>query len=223
MPQDTVLRLLESFSGRKLKIKFNENRSTMLSVRWEPDHVKISMHRMFLHAPRNVMESLACYIRKENRSLGHEVKRFIDENIHTLDYSSTVNRKQLVTQGNMYDLNALYQKVNQEYFDGHLDLKITWYGRTERKKCYQVNLGLYQSLLKLIKIHKKLDHPLVPEYVVESVVHHEMLHYVHPPAYDEKGVHRIHTASFCKGEKEFLQYEQAKQWIKENKKFLFGD
>ena len=223
MPQDTVHRFLESFSGRKLKIKFNENRSTMLSVRWEPDYVKVSMHRMFLHAPRNVMEELACYIRKENRSLGREVKRFIDEKIGTLDYSDTVDQKQLITQGDTYDLNALYQKVNREHFEGKLDLKITWFGRTEKKRCYQVNLGLYQSLLKLIKIHKKLDHPLVPEYVVESVVHHEMLHYVHPPAYDERGVHRIHTTPFCESERKFQKYEQSKQWIKENKKFLFGD
>lgn len=214
--------LLETITGRKLKLRINENRSTMLSVRWEPDYVNISLHRIFLQAPTNIMEALACYIRREDRTISKEVRRFIEEKSQGLDYSSSVVSADLKVKGDIYDLSEIYQRINERYFNGKLDLKITWYGRTGRKARRQINLGLYHSLLLLVKIHGTLDHPTVPLYVVEFVVYHEMLHHVCRPTFDKQGTHRIHTPEFYAREKEFLHYEAASKWIKENHDLLFG-
>ncbi len=69
---------LEVYSGKKLKLRINNNRSTMLSVRWNPDLTSVSLHRMFLQAPQNVMEELACYLAKPKKGLSAAVKEFIE-------------------------------------------------------------------------------------------------------------------------------------------------
>ncbi len=66
--------VLEDSARMKLKLKINDNHSTMLSVRWEPECAKVSLHRMFLEAPENVMQALACYIRGEHKILAPSKK-----------------------------------------------------------------------------------------------------------------------------------------------------
>lgn len=83
---------LENSSGRKLKLKINDNRSTMLSIKWEPDGTKVSLHRIFLEAPTNVMDALACHLRHRDHIIGPTVKAFIEENLRNLDYSHQLDK-----------------------------------------------------------------------------------------------------------------------------------
>ncbi len=108
---------LEDSSGKKLKLKINDNRSTMLSVRWEPDYTKVSLHRIFLEAPQNVMQALACYISQEDKSIAPTVKAFIEDNLKKLDYSHQLDRSKLYSQGNVYNLQKMYNDINSEYFE----------------------------------------------------------------------------------------------------------
>ncbi len=78
---------LENSAGMKLHLKINDNRSTMLSVKWEPDCTKVSLHRMFLQAPQNVMQALACYLRGEHKNISPSIKAYIEDNLQKLDYS----------------------------------------------------------------------------------------------------------------------------------------
>lgn len=74
---------LENITGKKFKklqVKLNDNHSTMLSVKWEPDCTKLSMHRMFLEAPKNIMQELACYIGQERDNIAPSVKAYIEDN-----------------------------------------------------------------------------------------------------------------------------------------------
>src|SRR5277367_2983041 len=105
---------LESIAGKKLKVKINDNRSTMLSVKWEPDCTKVSLHRMFLDAPQNIMDELACYLRQESKIISPTVKAFIEDNLKKLDYSHTLNRGKLYQQGNVYNLQTIYNNINRE-------------------------------------------------------------------------------------------------------------
>jgi len=213
-------RELEATSGMKLQLKINDNRSTMLSVRWEPDHAKVSLHRMFLQAPKNIMDSLACYLRREDENLSPNIRSFIEENLQKLDYTHLVKQEKLDTQGNVYDLQQIYDDLNEEYFDKKLKLFITWYGKAKRNKS-KVTFGLYYDPLKLIKISRLLDSPSFPDYVLGYVIYHEMVHHVCPSYFDNKGVHRVHSKEFKQIEKRFYAYEKAQKWIKEHHKYLF--
>lgn len=212
---------LEASSGMRLKLKINDNRSTMLSVRWEPDYTRVSLHRIFLQAPQNVMESLACYLRQEDKNIAPRVRSFIEDNIKKLDYSHELNHSKLYTQGYVYNLQKVYDKVNKEYFDNRLKLFITWFGKPVQRKRARVTFGLYYDPLKLIKINRLLDSPSFPDFVVNYVVYHEMLHNVCPSYIDENGVHRIHSKEFKQREQQFRSYKLAQEWIQEHRRFFF--
>lgn len=212
---------LEEKAGMKLQLKINDNRSTMLSVRWEPDQTKVSLHRMFLQAPRNVMDSLACYLRREHQEISPTIKYFIEENIKKLDYSHMLDPQKLSFQGSIYNLQKQYNTINQEYFDNQLDLNITWFGKPNQRNRTRVTFGLYHEPLRLIKINRMMDSPRFPEYVVNYIIYHEMLHHVCPSYHDQKGIHRIHSKEFKEKEIQFHQYTLAQNWIKEHHRHLF--
>lgn len=207
---------------RKLKLKINDNRSTMLSVKWEPDCTKVSLHKMFLEAPQNIMQELACYISRENKDLTPLIKAYIEDNLQKLDYSHTLDTGKLSTVGQVYDLKKYYDEVNKKYFNSEMDLRITWYGRRNHKNKSKVTFGLYHDPLKLIKINRLLDNPTFPDYLLSYVIYHEMLHNACPAYVDENGKKRIHSKEFKEREEQFAYYKQAKKWIKDHPAKLFA-
>lgn len=213
---------LENSVGMKLRLKINDNRSTMLSVKWEPDCTKVSLHRMFLQAPQNIMQALACYLKGKNKKLDPCVKAYIEHNLQKLDYSHELDFSKLETKGRVYDLERIYHSLNREYFDGPLNLHITWFGERRRRTCRRVTFGLYHDPLRLIKINRLLDNKHFPDYFVAYVIYHEMLHYVCPTYVDENGFKHIHSKEFKEREQKFKYYREARQWIRDNQNFLFN-
>lgn len=214
---------LESSAGKKFQLKINDNRSTMLSVRWEPNCTKVSLHRMFLSAPNNVMQELACYLRGDQKNLTPRIKAFIDDNVKKLDYSHTIDPRTLSTQGTFYNLKELYDDLNEEYFNNKLNLMITWFGNRQQRNRTRVTFGLYHDPLKLIKINRLLDSPVFPDYVISFVIYHEMIHHVCPSYVDANGQNNIHSSAFKNREKQFRHYLLAQKWIQEHQQQLFKE
>lgn len=208
---------------KKLHVRFNNNRSTMLSVSSDRNQIRLSLHRMFLNAPPHVREALKKYLRGGRHNDGSQVaiRAFVEENLRKLDYSHVVDNKDLCSKGDAYDLQEIYDRLNAKYFQGAVRLRITWYGQV-RKRRRNLTFGLYDHPLKLIKVHRQLDNPDVPLYVVEFVVYHEMSHHMQPTRLDGKGVLRVHHRDFKALEKRFDEYAVAEQWIRGNKEGLFS-
>jgi hypothetical protein len=217
----TLQEQLENSAGIKLRLKINDNRSTMLSVKWEPDCTKVSLHRMFLQAPKNVMQALACYLKGEHKKLAPSIKAYIEYNLQRLDYSHELDLSKLETRGRVYDLQKIYQHLNRHYFDRPLGLHITWFGERRRRICKRVTFGLYHDPLRLIKINRLLDNQYFPDYFVAYVIYHEMLHYACPAYVDKNGYKHIHSKEFKEREKMFKYFKQAQQWIQDNQNYLF--
>lgn len=215
-------RKLEGKAGIKLDLKINDNRSTMLSVKWEPDCTKVSLHRMFLHAPHNVMQALACYLNGEQKNIDPSIKAYIEDNLHKLDYSDQIDARKLLTKGRFYNLKKIFDQINRHYFKNELKLHITWFNPAKRSKSSRITFGLFHDPLKLIKINQMLDDPYFPEYFVEFVVYHEMLHYVCPAYVDVKGIKHVHSKEFKEREKEFEHFELAQKWLHEHHDDLFS-
>lgn len=213
---------LESNLGKKLKLKINDNRSTMLSVRWEEDCTKVSMHRMFLDAPQEIIHALGCYIRQEHEVMAPEIRVFIEEGLKKIDYSHLVDRSKISHQGAVYNVKDLYNEVNEEYFENKLHLEITWFGKASQLNRSRCTFGLYHDPLKLIKINRILDSTEFPKYLLTYVIYHEMLHNVCPPYIDENGVNRVHSKEFKEKEEQFRYFDLAQKWIKEHQDQIFA-
>lgn len=212
---------LQVGSLKKIQLKINDNRSTMLSVRWDPHCTKVSLHRLFLDAPNNIMQDLACYVRQEQSNISPMVRAFIEEKLKGFDYSHEIDTAKLSTQGRIYDLQKIYDDLNREYFKSALNLRITWFGKHSSKGRSRVTFGLYHDPIRLIKINRLLDSPSFPDYLVAYVVYHEMLHHVCPSYYDKRGIHQVHSKEFKEQETLYKHYHRAQEWIKEHSEHFF--
>jgi hypothetical protein len=111
-------------------------------------------------------------------------------------------------QGSVYDLDRLFRKLNRLFFEGLLEKPtITWSQRKTRRI-----LGHHDKVYETITISKTLDAPDVPEWFVEYILYHEMLHIKHP-ARLVNGRRYYHTAAFRADERRFPHFEQAQRWL----------
>lgn len=209
----------------EVELVVNENKSTMLNVlARKKDFAKLSMHRMFLEAPDEVISAIAHYVRgtrKEKREDSLRIRSYIQSHLEHLNYSSHLDPSKLVTEGNLYNLKDIYDDLNLKYFNNRLNLAITWFGEKGRKNKSRVIFGQYFDHLKLIKIHRMLDDLFFPSFFVHYVVFHEMLHHEVPGYTDKNGLFRTHGEEFKRREKLFADYEKAQAWEKKHRDDFF--
>jgi hypothetical protein len=152
------------------------------------------------HVPKNAREIYGEYVRTA------DIREKATEN------RRTKGRKNITTaQGKVYDLDLMFDELNEVYFENEIKKPtLTWSGT----KTYRI-LGHYDATHQTIVISKSLDEPNVPNFVVQAVLHHEMLHIKHPTKIIN-GRRYSHTKAFRTDEKDFDFYEQSEKWINEN-------
>jgi hypothetical protein len=121
------------------------------------------------------------------------------------------------TGGRYFDLGEIFRKMNARYFRNRLrGYNIVW-GRRRRsrpKRC--IVFGSIQEEDRIIRIHPLLDRQFVPQWYVEYVVFHEMLHAFVPDRYDAAGRRIIHHDGFVKRERRFRYFKRSQAWEQEN-------
>lgn len=124
---------------------------------------------------------------------------------------------QLASEGQYFDLRAIFDKLNGRYFkNGLRRYKIVWgRKRKQRPKEYFV-FGTIQEEDRVIRIHPLLDARFVPAWFLEYVIYHEMLHSVVPDVENRNGRREVHTDEFNRREKRFRYYKRARKWEDEN-------
>lgn len=224
--------LVEKFKSRlsrhldcELQLVVNENRSTMLNVlERRRGFARLSVHKMFLDAPEDVVSAVASFVQGVRPKKGVNafvIRSYIQSNLARFDYSHLLNKQKLTTEGRFYNLKEMYDKINAEYFEGKLDLAITWYGAWGRKNRSRVTFGEYFDHLKLVKIHRVLDDLFFPDYFVSYIIYHEIVHHIVPGYMDEAGFFRSHGADFKALEVLFKDYKKAIAWEKRHKDQFF--
>lgn len=115
------------------------------------------------------------------------------------------------SKGNVYDLDEIFRRLNQTYFGDSIEKPtLSWSAR----KTYRI-LGHHDSTHRTIIISRSLDDVKIPNYVVEFVVFHEMLHILHPTTL-RSGRRYNHTPQFRRDEKKFIHFREAEDWIERN-------
>jgi hypothetical protein len=110
--------------------------------------------------------------------------------------------------GDHHDLAPIFARLNREYFGNALgEPRLGWSTRS-----WRAQLGCFEPALNQIVINRQLDHPRVPEYVVASVLYHEMLHQKHPMRY-VRCRRESHSVQFRNEEKQFTDYARARRFL----------
>ena len=204
----------------ELTVRLTDNRYTMISVRRETKggkRYKVRLHHMFAEASPTITRALARYVALNDREASKLLGDFIDQNQHLVN---TRERKsatpKLITEGEVHDLADIFDSLNQHYFDGTIEARITWGQRSAKpKRRNSIKMGSYSVEDQLIRIHRSLDRSFVPRFFVEWVVYHEMLHQVH----DIKvvnGRRQFHSREFLRDEAKFERYAEARAWERAN-------
>ncbi len=120
-------------------------------------------------------------------------------------------------EGEYFDLRETFDRLNARYFNNALKrYKILWgRRRCERPREYFV-FGTIQEEDRLIRIHPLLDQRFVPQWFIDYVVYHEMLHAVVPDVPMPSGRRKVHTEEFARRERDFPHYRRARKWEEEN-------
>ena len=104
----------------------------------------------------------------------------------------------------------MFAKLNRSYFDSTLEKPtLTWSQRKTRNV-----LGHHDRVYETITISKSLDSPLIPDWFVEYILYHEMLHIKHE-AQMINGRRYYHTAAFRIDERRFTRYADAQVWLEQ--------
>jgi hypothetical protein len=174
---------------------------------------QVRLHRMFHQAPDTVWQALVAYIRRPNTVARKTLRGYIQHHQHLICQSSRRRYRPqgLQTQGHHFDLEAIYRELNQTYFANRIQARITWSRRSPQRPRTSIRFGSYHASDRLIRIHRLLDQPFVPRYVLENVVFHEMLHQL-IPRQRINGRWYVHPPEFRRQAQRFLYYQQAEQW-----------
>jgi hypothetical protein len=209
-------RLQAAFPHAPVSLSITDNRHAIISHRTKDGILRARIHHMFLDAPPNVVDALIRYVTKNDREASALLGRYIEANAGRLQRRS--RKAVLVTKGRHHDLYALFQDINDRYFDGGVNAVITWgkhsnHKRDASKPRATIKLGSYDAVERLVRVHPALDRAWVPRYFVAYIVYHEMLHHVIPAS---RGVGRslLHPPAFREREREFRHFDRAIAWEK---------
>ena len=112
------------------------------------------------------------------------------------------------SRGSYHNLDRLFARLNRRYFDDEMEKPtLAWSQRRTRRL-----LGHHDPSDNTIVISKTLDAPDVPEWFVEYVLYHEMLHIKHP-ARVVKGRRLSHTKAFLTEEERYHHFNEAQEWL----------
>ncbi|MES1171793.1 MAG: hypothetical protein ABUL77_01025 [Bacteroidota bacterium] len=208
--------------GKGLELRLTNNHYSMISVRRKPDGYRLRIHKMFIGAQPRVIRALARYVVHNDRRASQVLGDYIDAHQHVINKQERKPRQiNLRSEGRHHDLQAIFDRLNQDRFASTVNARITWGPVASQRARRSIKMGSYAVEDKIIRIHPVLDQPDVPDFFVAWIVFHEMLHGKHDIV--RKGRRRIfHSQSFIDDERSYPDYERATVWERTNLDRLLG-
>jgi hypothetical protein len=112
------------------------------------------------------------------------------------------------TRGMVHDLAESFDRINANYFGGCMPRpRLTW-----NRSITAGKFGHYHYATDTVMVSRALDRPHVPSFVVDHVMHHELLHKKHGLRW-ERGRSHAHTGEFRREERMFEKYHEADQYL----------
>lgn len=121
----------------------------------------------------------------------------------------------IISKGNHHDLEQIFAAVNETYFNGKLQCRITWSNRTGGQSFHSIRKDPFTGeSFHLISISRGYDFKNCPFFAIAGVVYHECLHIAIPPKQGSKR-RIVHGKIFRQHEKRYIYYDEWQKWHKE--------
>jgi hypothetical protein len=172
----------------------------------------IVIHEAFVQAPRSIIKDLmTVVVSRKGGGPRFRIKQYTDteefrETLLTIEMIGV--RLEEKARGEVYNLEEVFKRVNDRYFGGRMEKPIlTWNKLITYRK-----FGHYVPSTDTVMISIALDAKDVAPYVIDHVMHHELLH-------KKLGVKVVngrmiaHTPEFRAQEQSFKHYHQAQAFL----------
>ena len=218
MAEVELRRRLERGAGKPILMTITDNRSSMVYViPGSRGFVKVRLHHMFLDAPQPIVKALAQFIRRPTVACHRELNGYIRANAHRIGgrprHKVAIN---LSHKGFQFDLRKIYERLNERYFDGRVNVAITWGKSNTKTRKYSIDFGSYDAPRRIIRVNPALDRQFVPKFFIDYIVYHEMLHAALGFREAPNGRRMLHSARFRREESQFRFYRSALEWESAN-------
>lgn len=199
-------------------VKFYPYAGLHHTIRLRSGRVYVRVSDIFRNAPLDVHRALAFILvakllSKRTPEVHEHIYRdyaYTPQILRASDIARRRRGRKIISSalGRVYNLDKMFDRLNRRYFGGRLEKPtLTWSQRRTRSI-----LGHHDNVHDTITISKTLDAREVPEWFVEYILYHEMLHVKHP-ARLINGRRYYHTSAFRTEEQRFPYYAEAQDWI----------
>jgi predicted metal-dependent hydrolase len=188
------------------------------SIRIRRQRVYVRVSDLLRDAPPQVQRALAYILvaklfNKRARAEHHALYRQYAYQPQVLRASELARRERGRKRlsgalGQVYNLDLLFARLNRRYFDNALNRPALSWSQRRTKRI----LGHHDHAHDAIVISRSLDQANVPEFLIEYVLYHEMLHLKHRPRL-VNGRRIYHPPAFRADERRFAHYHEAVAWL----------
>lgn len=200
-------------------IRFRSFTSLNTTIRLRDGQLTVNLSDLLHEAPNPVLEAIAHILvaklyRKPISAAQNNIYRAYTGSPEISRRAEEVRQQRgrkrvLSAKGKVYDLDEVFDTVNAQFFEGRLSKPtLTWSGHSARRL-----LGHYDAAHNTIVVSRIFDRPQVPQFAIDYLMYHEMLHLKHPVRMN--GSRRcVHSREFKRDEAKFPDFEEVKAYLK---------
>ena len=217
--QESYRDLRPAFPIPELRIEFFAFANVNNTIRLRDGRLLVRLSDLLEGAPEGVLRAIAhillakMYRQPIDRGQAARYRKYVashDIVRQTHLVRQMRGRKRLrPARGHFYDLDAVFEKLNTRFFYGLMARPRMSWSQTKTRRI----LGHYDPAHNAIIISRIFDHFAMPEYVLEYIVYHEMLHLKHPVRL--RGSRRcVHSVEFQAEERLYPRRAEANAFLK---------
>lgn len=202
---------------KRVAVRFHPFRATLYSFKINKSGlVSVKLHVAFRRAPDDVLAQAARVMlarrrgRKVERSLYDSFIRAMPDTDFELPGARRATSRATQGPGVHRSLEESFQRINQEYFQSQLPQPELCWSPVRAKRL----LGSYHHRKDRLIISRVFDSPKVPVFVLDFLMYHELLHKFLGVGRKDDGRRCIHGKEFRDLEKQYRQYNEARQFLK---------
>jgi hypothetical protein len=204
---------------KAVRVAFRPFRATLYSFRITPEGTaRVTFHCAFREAPEEVLRQAANLMlcrtrgarRRAPRAAYDAFVRGLPPESFRLPGARKASFRAQAGAGRHHCLEGSFARVNQRYFGGRLPRpQLCWSPRRSRRI-----LGSYQERTDRVIISRLVDSPRVPVFVLDYLMHHELLHKHLGTPMGPDGRRCLHGREFHRLERRFRELAQARAFLR---------
>jgi hypothetical protein len=214
-PRERLRRRLRPLLDGGMVLVDNSNGVNLFSFQTAAGITTLRVSDRLAEAPIEVLRDVVAWARggPGARRAAQHVRTFISRLPHR---PSRRRAPKLVARGEVHDLSVLLAKVSRTQFR-NVELKIRAVGwgagrRHPERRSGSIRLASFQETTRTVRVHPALDQELVPSWVIEFLLFHELLHAEIGHQKDAAGHHRYHTPEFRRRERRHPDHDRFLAW-----------